>query len=72
MNDQNHHVQTQTRIASIIMAEVIDHLGGSHAMGDVAAKVDLYNSLHTAFSNEGLLTEAEPYLQPLRASFLSE
>ena len=72
MNDQNHHVQTQTRIVSIILAEVIDLLGGSHKLGDVAAKVELYNSLHAAFSREGLSAEAEPYLQPLRASFLRE
>ena len=55
MNDQNHHVETQSRIASIIVERVIDNLGGSHTLGDVERKVKLYNSLHTAFRNEGLL-----------------
>ena len=72
MNDQNHHAQTQSRIASIIVERVIDNLGGSHTLGDVERKVKLYNSLHSAFGNEGLLEDAEPYLKPLRASFLND
>ena len=72
MNDQNHHVQTQSRITSIVVAGIIEILGGSHVLGNVEGKVTLYNHLHTAFKNEGLLVDAEPYLAPLRKSFLSD
>ena len=61
MNHANHHAQTQSRIASIIVQVVVEHLGGTHQLGQVEAKVRLYNDLRASFKAEGLLAEAESY-----------
>lgn len=72
VNQENHKVQTQSRIATIIMQAVIEQLGGDHQLGQVQTKVELYNTMHAKFRNEGLLADAEPYLKTLRGSFLQD
>ena len=70
VDHQNHLVQTQTRITTILVRTVVDAFGGRHGLGDVEAKVKLYHALYGAYMADGLLDEAEPYLKAVRDSFM--
>lgn len=71
VNHQNHLVQTQTRITTILVRTVVDAFRWRHGLvGDVEAKVKLYHALYGAYMADGLLDEAEPYLKAVRDSFM--